>query len=132
MNSIPKFFLLVSVLSIPFYLIGGVTGLAILPGLPISALAAFCPMILSGKMRGEQSFDICKYVEHDEVPLTGLVAHIHSGSQVSLSKASKQLDIEDLYSKKFSSPTFLLFRLGETVRDTPSVCLYAILVRDSV
>jgi hypothetical protein len=45
MNSIPRFFLLVVILSIPFYLIGAVTGLALLPGLPISALAAFCPMI---------------------------------------------------------------------------------------
>jgi hypothetical protein len=44
-NSIPGFFLLVVVLSIPLYMIGAVTGLALLPGLPISALAAFCPMI---------------------------------------------------------------------------------------
>ena len=44
-NPISIFFLLVAVLSIPLYLIGAVTGLALLPGLPISALAAFCPMI---------------------------------------------------------------------------------------
>ena len=44
-DSILKFFLLVVVLSIPFYLIGAVTGLTLLPGLPLSALAAFSPMI---------------------------------------------------------------------------------------
>jgi membrane protease YdiL (CAAX protease family) len=44
-NSIAGFLLLVVVLSIPFYLIGAVTGLTLLPGLPMSALAAFCPMI---------------------------------------------------------------------------------------
>jgi CAAX protease family protein len=38
-----KFILLVFALSVPFWLIGAVTGLQLLPGLPLSALAAFCP-----------------------------------------------------------------------------------------
>jgi uncharacterized protein len=40
-----KFFLLVFGLTIPFWVIGAVTGLELLPGLPVAALAAFCPMI---------------------------------------------------------------------------------------
>lgn len=37
------FFLLVFVLSLPFWLIGTVTGLQLLPGLPVSALMVVCP-----------------------------------------------------------------------------------------
>jgi uncharacterized protein len=40
-----KFFLLVFALSVPFWLIGAVTGLRILPGLPVSSLGAFCPLM---------------------------------------------------------------------------------------
>jgi len=40
-----KFFLLVFALSIPFWFIGGVTRLQLLPGLPMSALSAFSPVI---------------------------------------------------------------------------------------
>ncbi len=40
-----KFFLLVFALSIPFWLIGAVTRLQMLPGLPVSSLMAFCPLI---------------------------------------------------------------------------------------
>ena len=40
-----KFFLLVFALSIPFWLIGGATGLQLMPGLSVSALMAFCPML---------------------------------------------------------------------------------------
>jgi uncharacterized protein len=39
------FFLGVFILSIPFWWIGAVTGLELLPGLPVSALAAFCPVM---------------------------------------------------------------------------------------
>lgn len=39
-----KFFLLVFALSIPFFLAGGITDLQLMPGLSVSALAAFCPM----------------------------------------------------------------------------------------
>ncbi|MEP7289090.1 MAG: type II CAAX endopeptidase family protein [Chloroflexota bacterium] len=40
-----QFFLLVFALIIPFWLIGAVTGLQLLPGVPVAALAACCPMI---------------------------------------------------------------------------------------
>jgi membrane protease YdiL (CAAX protease family) len=40
-----KFFVVVFVLSIPFWLIGAVTGLQLLPGLPASALMVCCPLI---------------------------------------------------------------------------------------
>ena len=40
-----KFFSLVFALSIPIWVLGDVTGLQILPGLSISALGSFCPMI---------------------------------------------------------------------------------------
>lgn len=38
------FFVLVFALSIPFWLIGGLTGVELLPGLPVSSLASFCPL----------------------------------------------------------------------------------------
>jgi hypothetical protein len=38
-----KFFLLVFVLSVPFLLIGAMTGLQLLPGIPVAALAFVCP-----------------------------------------------------------------------------------------
>ena len=40
-----KFFLLVFALSIPFWLIGGMSDLQLMPGLSVSALAAVCPMV---------------------------------------------------------------------------------------
>ncbi len=40
-----KFFLLVAVLSVPFWLISALTHLELLPGLPVAALMACCPMI---------------------------------------------------------------------------------------
>ena len=42
---LPKFFLLVFALSIPFWVLGGVTGLQVLPGLSVSALGAFSPLM---------------------------------------------------------------------------------------
>lgn len=42
-----KFFLLVFALSIPLWLIGAVTPLQLLPGLPVSSLMAFCPLIVA-------------------------------------------------------------------------------------
>jgi membrane protease YdiL (CAAX protease family) len=38
-----KFFVLVFALSIPFWLLGAVTGLPLMPGLSVSALMTFCP-----------------------------------------------------------------------------------------
>lgn len=40
-----RFFLLVFALSIPFWLIGGMTHLQLLPGLPVSSLMVVCPLI---------------------------------------------------------------------------------------
>jgi membrane protease YdiL (CAAX protease family) len=40
-----KFFLLVFGLSTPFWLIGAVTGLQLLPGLPVSSLMVCCPLL---------------------------------------------------------------------------------------
>lgn len=40
-----KFMVLVFALTIPFWVIGAVTGLQLLPGLPVAALAAGCPML---------------------------------------------------------------------------------------
>jgi CAAX protease family protein len=40
-----KFFLLLFALSIPFWLTGALTTFQLLPGLPVSSLAAFCPAI---------------------------------------------------------------------------------------
>ncbi len=44
-RSLLTFFLLVLVLSIPFWLIGAVTDLQLMPGLSVSALMAFCPAL---------------------------------------------------------------------------------------
>ena len=40
-----KFFLLVFALSVPFWLLGAATDVQLLPGLPMSALALFCPVM---------------------------------------------------------------------------------------
>jgi hypothetical protein len=44
-GAVLAFFVLVFVLSLPFWLIGSVTGLLLAPGLPVSALAAFSPAL---------------------------------------------------------------------------------------
>jgi membrane protease YdiL (CAAX protease family) len=44
-SAVLAFFVLVFVLSLPFWLIGSVTGLLLAPGLPVSALAAFSPAL---------------------------------------------------------------------------------------
>jgi hypothetical protein len=40
-----KFFVLVFALSVPFWVVGAVTDLQLMPGLSVSALMAFCPMV---------------------------------------------------------------------------------------
>ena len=40
-----RFFVLVLAISLPFWLIGGLSGIDLLPGLPIAALMACCPVI---------------------------------------------------------------------------------------
>jgi uncharacterized protein len=42
---LPAFFLLVFALSVPFWFLGGATDLQLIPGLSVSALMGFCPMI---------------------------------------------------------------------------------------
>jgi membrane protease YdiL (CAAX protease family) len=44
-KSLLAFFLLAVVLIIPFWVFGALTGLQLLPGLPVAALGAFCPML---------------------------------------------------------------------------------------
>lgn len=44
-SSLVNFFLLVFALSIPFWFIGGMTDLQLMPGLSVSALMGFCPMV---------------------------------------------------------------------------------------
>ncbi len=43
-KSLLKFFALVFVFSMPFWLLGGITDLQLMPGLSVSALAVFAPM----------------------------------------------------------------------------------------
>jgi membrane protease YdiL (CAAX protease family) len=45
-----KFFLLVFVLSFPFWLIGAVSGLQLVPGLPASSLSAFSPVMAAAML----------------------------------------------------------------------------------
>ena len=49
------FFVLVFALSTPFFWIGSVTDLQLMPGLPVSLLAAFCPMIAALLLVGRES-----------------------------------------------------------------------------
>ena len=44
-RSITQFFVLTLALFTPFWLLGAMNGRELLPGLPMSALATFCPMI---------------------------------------------------------------------------------------
>ena len=49
------FFAVVFSLSIPFWWIGGVTDLQLMPGLPVSVLMAFCPMVAALLLVGTES-----------------------------------------------------------------------------
>ena len=44
-RSVPAFFVLVSGLSLRFWLLAATTELQLMPGLPVSALATLCPMV---------------------------------------------------------------------------------------
>jgi uncharacterized protein len=59
-----KFFLLVFALSIPFLVVGGVTGLQLLPCLPLAALAIVCPVTAAV---------ICVYRENRSAGVTALL-----------------------------------------------------------
>jgi hypothetical protein len=54
-NPLLDFFALVAILSIPFYLASVLTGFTLLPGLPVSSLAAFCPVTAAGILTYEAS-----------------------------------------------------------------------------
>jgi len=47
-NPVLDFFVLVTVLSVPFYSVSALTGFTLLPGLPVSSLATFCPVTAAG------------------------------------------------------------------------------------
>jgi membrane protease YdiL (CAAX protease family) len=49
-RSLLKFFVLVFALSIPLWLIGAMTSLQLLPGLPVSSLTVFCPLIAASTL----------------------------------------------------------------------------------
>jgi len=55
-NKLLRFFFVVFVFSLPFWLIGHVTGLELSPGLPISALMSLCPTMAASMLL---------YWEHD-------------------------------------------------------------------
>jgi hypothetical protein len=54
-NPVLDFFVLVTVLSVPFYLVSAVTEFELLPGLPVPSLAAFCPVTAAGILTYEAS-----------------------------------------------------------------------------
>ena len=49
------FVTLVFALTLPFLLIGQVTGLELFPGLPVSALAAICPLVAAAILVARES-----------------------------------------------------------------------------
>jgi membrane protease YdiL (CAAX protease family) len=59
-----KFFLLVFILSLPLWMIGALAPLQLLPGLPVSSLMAFCPLIAAS---------ILVYKEDKITGVTGLL-----------------------------------------------------------
>jgi uncharacterized protein len=59
------FFLLVFALSLPFWLIGGAKGLELIPGLPVSALMACCPLVAASILmyRRRGAFGVLRLLE---------------------------------------------------------------------
>lgn len=45
LKNVPAFFTLVIIFSIPFWVLGGLTGIQLLPGLPIDAFMVVCPVL---------------------------------------------------------------------------------------
>jgi hypothetical protein len=52
-RSPPQFFALVFALSSPFYLIGDLTKLQVVPGVPLSDFAFVCPVTAAAGLRSE-------------------------------------------------------------------------------
>ena len=80
-----KFFLLVFALSVPFWLIGGVTDLQLMPGLSVSALMTFCPMLAA------------LILVHRERGTSGVVALLR-----------RSLDSKRIRAKRWYAPILLL------------------------
>jgi membrane protease YdiL (CAAX protease family) len=68
------FFVLVFALSIPLWLTGAVTELQLLPGLPVSALMAFCPLIAAS---------ILVHREHQAAGVTELLKRAFDDQRIS-------------------------------------------------
>lgn len=80
-----KFFLLVFTLSVPFWLIGGVTDLELMPGLSVSALMAFCPMVAAL-----------------------MLVHRESGASGATELLRRSFDFERIRAKRWYAPILLL------------------------
>ena len=79
------FFLLVFTLSVPFWLIGGVTDLQLMPGLSVSALMAFCPMVAAL-----------------------MLVHRETGASGATELLRRSFDFERIRAKRWYAPIFLL------------------------
>jgi CAAX protease family protein len=80
-----KFFVLVFALSIPFWLLGAVTDLQLLPGLPMSALALFCP-----------------------VTAAAILVHRQNGTSGVIRLLKRALDYQRISAKVWCAPILLL------------------------
>ena len=80
-----KFFLLVFALSVPFWLIGAVTDLQLMPGLSVSALMAFCPMVAAL-----------------------MLVHRESGASGATELLRRSFDFERIRAKRWYAPILLL------------------------
>ncbi|MHB8417201.1 MAG: CPBP family intramembrane glutamic endopeptidase [Myxococcales bacterium] len=72
-RSLPAFFALVVALAVPFWAIGAVTGLQLLPGIPLAALATVCPAIAAVALvyrkggRGEATALLMRALDFDRI-----------------------------------------------------------------
>ena len=80
-----RFFLLVFALSVPFWLIGAVTDLQLMPGLSVSALMAFCPMVAAL-----------------------MLVHRESGASGATDLLRRSFDFERIRAKRWYAPILLL------------------------
>ena len=72
-------------LSVPFWLLGAVTDLQLLPGLPMSALALFCP-----------------------VTAAAILVHRHNGTPDVIRLLKRALDYQRISAKVWYAPILLL------------------------
>jgi Universal stress protein family len=83
-----KFFLLVFALSVPFWLIGAVTGLELLPGLPVSSLMACCPLLAALIL-------VCR--ENSQAADTGLEVATRWGADIIVMGTAGRRGLERLF-----------------------------------